>query len=269
MRNELIKMKELVDFELTVAKKSGVAPSMTNVEQYFGTITDHLNEMLEHDSGIVTVIKSKAITKNIKDIPYLTLAPVTIYKPRGCLVTLPVYGSAVHDLCVAIADVEKRLLTPFNQWVSKIIGTPALLSKLHDSKDFELLDTKAELAKVHKVANLDSVAAEGTYSNLLARNSDWVDAFDYNNKISKILGGRTIKDLEKSVSAVTANAKLLVSEVNTNPAYDVRTSVVDKLSNLIYSVGVEVELFGLAMTLATGYQEVLENNIERMRDVVK
>lgn len=269
MKEELHRLKSTLDFELNCAKKHGAVPSLKNLKHFYAEVAEHIEESLVSEDAPIDELKPRNILKHISDIPYLAKVDLEIFKPRGCIVTLAEYGKVLEEQCKVIVGLEERLLKPFHAWVSQVLGNPRLLNGLQSNRQFNLIDVGAERAKLIEVVELDSTNIRGTYGTLLKRDSDWSIIYNNNNNMANLLKGRTVTGLEKRINNLKKISDTLINEIENNADYNADPNSIEKLANLLYALGAEIEYYGLILHLANAYHQMVRNNEDRIKELTR
>lgn len=269
MNKELIRLKSVIDFEIQAAKTNGFAPSIKNLQVFYERIGDNISENLTKGFDTVSKLKPGSITSTIGNTPYMALGPTEIYKPRGCMVTLLTYGEVLLAQATQVVDLEQRLLSPFHAWVATVLANPKQLDKLQSLKGIEFVKVGELRENLTKIVNLSSDQTMGRYDELLDRNNDWSEVVAINNRLATMVTKKAIANINGKVDSLKNISNSLIHSIENDPNFTATPSSVEKLSTLMHQLGLEIEYYALIMHLVNAYNAMLENNVERLKEIIR
>ena len=266
---ELKELHGLVEFEVKAAVRNNHLVPWDKVRDLYDQVGAYVTANIAETPAAPTGFSATKINKYISSTNYLGLADTTIYKPRGCAVTLKDYGLSLLEEAKLIADFEKEIFEPFLKWTNQCLSDPKKLGTIEKAKIAEF-NNEAAIGRLDRFVQADSQETMGRYGNLIDRQRDWNELETIDAEIQRTLSKVQPARILKMVKSIKASTDLLIDQID-DPQSPVVVSkeTADLLSDRIYECALACAFLGRISTMAIGYNEALTNNVERIKTITQ
>lgn len=221
----------------------------SRLPRFIANVKDFISSALGRSAPRPDLVKMQTMIKAIEAVGYSRAMALKVYVPTGLSVTYPEYVSVLEESQNAVDRLEKSLLVPFSDWISKMLSSPVELSSLRPSnapKGIEFSDIEGIRKQVGNCFDNRKGRGEKSLGEAFRRVADIELVQNNTNAIIERLAKINRRELASSVEELSSLLARLVRRIESKEeGYEISNQVIKLLSDMVYQVAVEVEHYSV------------------------
>lgn len=254
---DLFATDEQVTFESLSHQRTVIGLEAMTLSQTLNASTNRLPEFLAGAKQFIAgmfspsspkpqLVDSRKLEREIRDVDYVSAAPLRVFVPAGFNTTWLQYIELLAQSQRVLDDLQRGLLKPFETWISTLLMRPDTLRAVSFTPD--LARYKApdlDALKENFAASFDkSGKTESTYGAVIKRHADLPLVTRNLNDVNSHYGAINRRDLLKQVNDISALLDKLLHNMKEDPeTYQISGPVLKQLTDLTYFMAREVEFY--------------------------
>jgi hypothetical protein len=203
---------------------------------------------------------------------YLDISPLAAFVPEGLKVSYLEYSEVLTRAAVHASGTSVDTINKFAVFLAQLVSN-ADAKLTTTSMRRELTVAENERNDINKALGkcfgLGSTRTEVTYSDVVARNKDWVAVFKASEALVKLMSSVDRKTLNKKIDECVQLLGIITNKINRGELAGVSPQVVTNLSDGAYAVAQEMEFFAAIYYKTLAYSQCVNRTMDNFRKVFK
>jgi hypothetical protein len=194
------------------------------------------------------LLDTNRLSRNIKNVNYTTLMPVTVYTPMGLSVPYLDFLDVLEKAQNIVDLIPKETLQPFARWIAIQLSNPERLAGLQSERQVDgfkihdIASVKAELAKCLS----GDVRTEVPFSDVFRKSGDWDNAAHKANALNERVSAVGTKALLETVATITESLDTLLKRIHEDPVtYRTSGNAMKVIATLCTAMADECEFYSV------------------------
>lgn len=261
---------------ITLESNSGamaLGNAVNRLPDFFGLAKNAFNTYLAHPvASLLRRDQVATVARKVSDKQYVALRSLEVFTPPGMKTDFLTYARALQDGAKAMQSLKTDVLEPFNAWLGTKLGNPVTLAAL-------TTNLKIDGYSPHKTESLEKDIqacfhttgrheVTANYGDVIKRNADW-------DALAKVVGELTTsfseehhKDITDLVNRTMAQMDTLMLRMSEEPeSYRISAPALQALANTCYTIGRELEFYGMLRQRIGEFSKAVEDTAERINSI--
>lgn len=238
-----------------------------NFSDFTASLVDFFGHRDEVTAGIAQVPSYTRVRSRLERTSYASLRETKVFVPTGLGVSYKTYLTVLEAPVEINEKLLKEILTPFSRWLAEALTDPDKLGRVSPSsmRDFKPHNLDKALEELGECFDKGSNQNQVPFKQAFARNADVKDVL----ADAETLTGRFIaidrKQVMRKVDEISANMDVLFARLeDPESGYDLNRNTEKLLSQLLFTMGQEVEFYGSIAYQLTQVTVSLQNTVDNL-----
>ena len=241
---------------------------LTRLKHLFSDFSNYIKQTLH--GAFTSQLSGQTYLKVLDKTTYADLMTTEIYKPVGLKVTFIEYLEKLGDSVSYSEQLISRTLIPFKEWVGSALGDPKLLKRVVGPEVYKPNELEKLTKQMSKCFNHKDRSDREKYKKLIGRNNDWTTVTDMFNNLNERQNQTGIKEVQNHTNELAHQLNVLQERIaEDSMTYAMSKNAIKDLAEAIEGTARAVSFFAYVGTRLSEFSVVLEDNLERLKQITE